>query len=57
MVGAPKILFTFNVEPVLYTIPWFSKVFEVLGFGMSRYVVLIVSTSYPFTNAFPGDIS
>ena len=28
----------------------------VLGFGASRYVELIVSISYPLTNAFPGPI-
>ena len=32
------------------------RVFVVLGFGTSRNVGAIVSTSYPFTNALPGEI-
>ena len=49
VVGAPKTLFTLKVDPVLKLISCFSSFLVVLGFGTSRYVVLIVSTSYPFT--------
>ena len=57
VVGAPKTLFTLKVDPVLKRISCFSSFLVVLGFGTSRYVVLIVSTSYPFTKALPGEIS
>ena len=49
-------LLSFNVGPVLYLKNWSSIVLVVLGFGTSINVGAIVSTSYPFTYAFPGDI-
>ena len=53
--GAPYKLLSVIEFPVLYATPWLSNFFEVLGLGASIYVELIVSTSYPFTNALPGE--
>ena len=47
---------SFNVGPVLYGKNSFSIVLVTLGFGTSIKVGLIVSISYPFTYALPGDI-
>ena len=49
-------LFNFTVGPVLYIIDWSSKSFVVLGLSASKKVVFVVSTSYPLTYAFPGEI-
>ena len=40
----------------MYSRDWFSKVLVVLGFGTSKNIDPVVSTSYPLTKAFPGEI-